>query len=101
MLGMNATCACPFLTQHEPLFCPPERRGLRNAEHWQDLRPMHDSRDLDAKKGASLERFARYVSEIAQRQGDTHKTIVLGSPKQRSNQPVTKTIPARAPILTA
>lgn len=45
--------------------CPPERRGLRNAEHWQDLRPMHDSRDLDAKKGASLARFAHYVSEIA------------------------------------
>ena len=65
MLGMNATCACPFLTQHGPLFCPPERRGLRNAEHWQDLRSMHDSRDLDAKKGASLARFARYVSEIA------------------------------------
>lgn len=40
-------------------------------------------------------------SQIAQRQGDTHKTIVLGSPKQRSNQPVTKTIPARAPILAA
>lgn len=31
--------------------CPPERRGPRNAERWQDLRPMHDSRDLDAKKG--------------------------------------------------
>jgi len=30
--------------------CPPERRGPRNAERWQDLRPMHDSRDLDAKK---------------------------------------------------
>lgn len=31
--------------------CPPERRGPRNAERWQDLRPMHDSRDLDAKGG--------------------------------------------------
>ncbi len=50
MLGMNATCACPFLTQHGPLFCPPERRGPRNVERRQDLRPMHDSRDLDAKK---------------------------------------------------
>ena len=34
-------------------------------ERWQDLRPMYDSRDLDAKEGASLARFARYVSEIA------------------------------------
>ena len=40
-------------------------------------------------------------SQIAQHQGDTHKTIVLSSPKQHSNQPVTKTIPARAPILAA
>lgn len=51
MLGMNATCACPFLTQHGPLFCPPERRGPRNVERRQDLRPMYDSRDLDAKEG--------------------------------------------------
>lgn len=135
--------------------CPPERRGPRNAERWQDLRPMHDSRDLDAKKkglpgkiralcirnrpiaprngymgrrscqlqrekhafranaareapffvqSAKREYMARescHSSQIAQRQGDTHKTIVLGSPKQRSNQPVTKTIPARVPILAA
>lgn len=51
--------------------CPLERRGPRNAERWQDLRPMHDSRDLDAKKGASLERFARYVSEIARLHPET------------------------------
>ena len=49
----HAACACPFLTQHGPLFCPPERKGPRNAERWQDLRPMHDSRDLDAKEGPS------------------------------------------------
>lgn len=161
--------------------CPPERRGPRNVERRQDLRPMHDSRDLDAKKGPpwqdsramypkspdctpkrihgtkilpasarkacisrkrcqggplfraisekrihgarilpqqpkqprrQAQRINRQTerqpkerswnnSQIAQRQGDTHKTIVLGSPKQRSNQPVTKTIPARVPILAA
>lgn len=51
--------------------CPPERRGPRNVERRQDLRPMHDSRDLDAKKGASLARFARYVSEIARLHPET------------------------------
>ena len=25
----HAACACPFLTQHGPLFCPPERKGPR------------------------------------------------------------------------
>lgn len=47
----HTACACPLPTQHGPLFCPPERRGPHNAERWQDLRPMHDSRDLDAKRG--------------------------------------------------
>ena len=37
--------------------CPPERRGPRNAERWQDLRPMHDSRDLDAKGGLPWQRL--------------------------------------------
>lgn len=180
MLGEHATCACPFFTQHGPLFCPPERRGLRNAEHWQDLRPMHDSRDLDAKKGppgkiralcirnrpiapqngymgrrsCQLQRkkhafrenaaseapffvqsvkrgyIARESCHSSQsnledrhnksigRQNANQKKILeqqpnrptprrhpqdhcSGSPKQRSNQPVTKTIPARAPILAA
>lgn len=32
---------------------------------------MHDSRDLDAKKGTSLARFARYVSEIARLHPET------------------------------
>lgn len=160
--------------------CPPERRGPRNAERWQDLRPMHDSRDLDAKKGppwqdsramypkspdcttkrihgtkilpasarkACISRkrcqggpffvqsakrgyMARESCHSSQsnledrhnksigRQNANQKKILeqqpnrptprrhpqdhcSGSPKQRSNQPVTKTIPARAPILAA
>lgn len=40
---------CPLPTRHGPLFCPLERRGPHSAERWQDLRPMHDSRTLDAK----------------------------------------------------
>lgn len=53
-----------------------------------------------AKRGY-MARESCHSSQIAQHQGDTHKTIVLSSPKQHSNQPVTKTIPARAPIFAA
>lgn len=38
-------------------------------------------------------------SQIAQHQGDTHETIVLGTPKQRSNQPDTKAVAARTSTL--
>ena len=161
--------------------CPPERRGPRNVERRQDLRPMHDSRNLDAKKRglpgkiralcirnrpiaprngymgrrscqlqrekhafrANAAREAPFFVQSAKRgymareschssqsnledrhnksigrQSANQKKILeqqpnrptprrhpqdhcSGSPKQRSNQPVTKTIPARAPILAA
>lgn len=37
--------------------------------------------------------------QIAQHQGDAHESIVLDSPKQRSNQPATKAVAARTSTL--
>lgn len=78
--------------------CPPERRGPRNAERWQDLRPMHDSRDLDAKGGASLARFARYVSEIARLHPETDTWDEDPASYSAKSMHFAQTLPGRPPF---
>lgn len=44
-------------------------QGLANAESWQDLRAMHDSRGLCSEKGPFLARYSRSVSSNGDLQG--------------------------------
>ena len=44
-------------------------QGLANAESWQDLRDVHDSRGLCSEKGSFLARYSRGVSSNGDLQG--------------------------------
>ena len=44
-------------------------QGLANAESWQDLRDVHDSRGLRSEKGPFLARYSRGVSSNGDLQG--------------------------------
>ena len=44
-------------------------QGLANAESWQDLRDVHDSRGLCSEKGPFLARYSRGVSSNGDLQG--------------------------------
>lgn len=90
------------VARETPFFVQSAKRGYMARESCHSSQSnLEDRRNKSIGRQNANQKRSWNNSQIAQHQGDTHKTIVLSSPKQHSNQPVTKTIPARAPILAA